>query len=66
MTFPIDKRLAEVLWFPAPDVIPQLCHTVSDVPWDVWNSTEDLRPAKYEFGDMPMPPVAIPGETELI
>lgn len=42
MTFPVDKRTAEVLWFPAPDVIPELCATVRDVPWDVWNSTTDL------------------------
>jgi len=48
MTFPIDKRLAEVLWFPAPDVVPQLCATVSEVPADVWNSTEDL----YELADI--------------
>ncbi len=47
MKFPIDKRLAEVLWFPAPDVIPELCATVRDVPWDVWNSTTDL----YELAD---------------
>lgn len=47
MTFPIDKRIAEVLWFPSPDVIPELCATVRDVPWDVWNSTTDL----YELAD---------------
>ena len=48
MTFPVDKRLAEVLWFPAPDVIPELCATVSDVPQDVWHSTSDL----YELADI--------------
>ncbi len=48
MGFPIDKRLAEVLWYPAPDVIPQLCNTVRDVPADVWDSTEDL----YELADI--------------
>lgn len=47
MGFPIDKRLVEALWFPAPDVIPELCSTVRDAPWDVWNSTEDL----YELAD---------------
>ncbi len=51
MPFPIDKRLAEVLWFPAPDVIPQLCAAVSAVPMDVWNSTEDL----YELADIMEP-----------
>jgi len=47
MAFPIDKRIAEVLWYPAPDVIPELCFTVRDVPMDLWNSTEDL----YELAD---------------
>jgi hypothetical protein len=26
----------------------------------------DLRPAKYEFGDLPLAPVAIPGKTPLV
>lgn len=51
MTFPVDKRLVEVLWFPAPDVIPELCATVRDAPWEVWNSTEDL----YELADALQP-----------
>jgi 1,2-phenylacetyl-CoA epoxidase catalytic subunit len=48
MPFPIDKRLAEVLWFPAPDVVPELCAAISDTPMEVWNSTEDL----YELADV--------------
>lgn len=47
MTFPVDKRLAEVLWYPAPDVIPQLCNTLRDVPQDVWDGSGDL----YELAD---------------
>jgi hypothetical protein len=26
----------------------------------------DLRPAKYEFGELPMRPVAVPGKTKLV
>lgn len=42
-------------------------YTGKTVSWEqAWNSKEDLRPAKYEFGDLPVPAVAIPGETELV
>jgi predicted dehydrogenase len=34
--------------------------------WAMKASKLDLRPPKYEFGDLPMPPVAIPGKTSLI
>ncbi len=34
--------------------------------WAMKASKLDLRPAKYEMGDLPVPPVAIPGKTELI
>jgi len=34
--------------------------------WAMNASKLDLRPAKYEFGDLPMSPVAIPGKKELI
>lgn len=35
--------------------------------WDqVMNSTEDLSPAAYEWGDVPVPPVAIPGKTKFV
>jgi len=45
----------------------QAGYTGKTVTWhEAMNSKEDLRPAKYEFGNMPLPPVAIPGETNLI
>ena len=34
--------------------------------WVMKASKLDLRPPKYEFGDLPMPPVAMPGKTPLI
>jgi predicted dehydrogenase len=34
--------------------------------WAMNGSKLDLRPPKYEFGDLPMRPVAIPGKTKLI
>ena len=42
-------------------------YTGKTVTWEqAWNSKEGLRPAKYEFGDLPIPPVAVPAETELV
>ncbi|NNE92393.1 MAG: Gfo/Idh/MocA family oxidoreductase [Verrucomicrobiales bacterium] len=42
-------------------------YTGKTVSWEqAWNSKEDLRPPRYEFGDLPIPPVAVPGETKLI
>ena len=42
-------------------------YTGQEVSWDwaLGESTLDLTPSKYEFGDLPVPPVAIPGETPL-
>lgn len=34
--------------------------------WAMNASKLDLTPAKYEFGDMPVEPVAVPGKTQLI
>jgi hypothetical protein len=34
--------------------------------WAMNASKLDLSPPKYEFGDLPMRPVAIPGQTQLI
>ena len=34
--------------------------------WAMNASKLDLRPAKYEFGDLPMRPVAVPGKTMLV
>jgi len=45
----------------------QAGYTGRSVTWDLaWNSKERLGPDKYEFGDLPMSPVAIPGKTKLI
>ncbi|MBM79812.1 MAG: oxidoreductase [Planctomycetaceae bacterium] len=41
-------------------------YTGKSVTWEqAWNSKEDLRPERYEFGDLPVPQVAIPGSTKL-
>ena len=45
--FPIDKRTAINIWYPAPDVIPELCFALDDVPLEQWNSHSDL----YELAD---------------
>jgi predicted dehydrogenase len=44
------------------------CYTGQEVTWDfVMNESKlDLTPEKLEFGEFPTPPVAIPGETELV
>lgn len=35
--------------------------------WEqAWNSKEDLTPPKYEFGPLPVPPVAMPGRTPFV
>jgi hypothetical protein len=34
--------------------------------WVMKASKLDLRPAKYEFGDLPSPTVAVPGQTPLV
>jgi 1,2-phenylacetyl-CoA epoxidase catalytic subunit len=52
--FPIDKRVAQGTWYPAADVIPQLCFAVDEVPMSTWNSTEDL----YELADLIEPTLA--------
>ena len=43
-------------------------YTGREFKWDwMMNSSQlDLTPPAYEFGDYPMEPVAIPGETKLI
>ena len=39
------------------------CYTGKTVTWDqVLDSKQDLSPAKYEFGNLPFPEVAIPGK----
>jgi predicted dehydrogenase len=40
-------------------------YTGKVITWEqALNSTEDLTPAKYEFGPLPVPPVAVPGVTK--
>ncbi len=42
-------------------------YTGQEVTWEqALNSTEDLTPAKLEFGPLPVPPVAVPGKTPLV
>ena len=43
-------------------------YTGREVSWDwIMNSSElDLTPPAYEFGDLPVAPVAVPGETPLV
>jgi hypothetical protein len=42
-------------------------YTGQNITWDmVLNSKEDLTPPKYEFGSLPMPPVAMPGVTKFV
>jgi predicted dehydrogenase len=43
-------------------------YTGQEVTWKfvAEESTLDLTPPAYEFGPLPVPPVAIPGETELV
>jgi predicted dehydrogenase len=43
-------------------------YTGREISWDwVMNASKlDLSPAKYEFGDLPLEPVAAPGRTQLI
>ncbi len=42
-------------------------YTGQEVTWEqALNSKEDLSPPAYEFGPLPMPPVATPGRTPLV
>ena len=43
-------------------------YTGRELKWDwVMNASElDLTPPAYEFGDLPVEPIAVPGETELV
>ena len=43
-------------------------YTGREINWD-WAMKEsklDLSPPRYEFGDLPVAPVAVPGQTQLI
>jgi predicted dehydrogenase len=42
-------------------------YTGKKLTWEeMLNSKEDLSPAAYEWGDVPVPPVAIPGKTPFV
>ena len=42
-------------------------YTGQQITWDMArNSKEDLMPASYEWGRMPMPAVALPGVTRFV
>src|SRR3989442_14656471 len=42
-------------------------YTGQEITWQqAMNSKEDLTPARYEWGKMPMPPVAMPGQTRFV
>ncbi|MFO1042122.1 MAG: Gfo/Idh/MocA family oxidoreductase [Planctomycetaceae bacterium] len=42
-------------------------YTGQEITWDMaWNSKEDLTPARYEWGEIASPPVAIPGSTKFM
>lgn len=39
-------------------------YTGQEITWDMaWNSKEDLSPARYAWGDIETPPIAVPGVT---
>lgn len=40
--FPIDKRLVQVVLYPAPDVVPAVIFAVDDVPMSTWNAASNL------------------------
>jgi hypothetical protein len=41
-------------------------YTGLEITWDMaLNSAEDLLPAREEFGDLPIGPVAVPGVTKI-
>jgi hypothetical protein len=42
-----------------------VCYTGQEITWEqAINSTEDLTPEKYEWGDVKIPEVAMPGITK--
>ena len=58
--FPVDKRVAQNVWYPAADVVPAVCFAVDEVPIDTWNSTDDL----YELADLIEPTLVSHGATK--
>jgi len=42
-------------------------YTGQDITWEqAWNSKQDLGPEKYEWGELEVPPVAMPGLTPFV
>ena len=42
-------------------------YTGQEITWDMaWKSKEDLTPARYEWGEIPTPPIAVPGATRFV
>jgi len=42
-------------------------YTGQEITWDMaWNSTEDLSPPRYEWGEIATPEVAVPGVTRYV
>jgi hypothetical protein len=42
-------------------------YTGQEITWDMaWNSKEKLGPAKYEWGPIPVPQIAVPGVTKFV
>jgi hypothetical protein len=44
----------------------EAAYTGLDITWDqILNSSQNLTPATWEFGTMPIPPVPVPGVTKI-
>jgi hypothetical protein len=42
-------------------------YTGQEITWDMaMNSKEDLTPARYEWGPLSVPTVAVPGQTKFV
>ncbi len=41
--FPVDKRTAQNVWYPAADVVPEVCFAVDEVPIAQWNEATDIE-----------------------
>ena len=43
----------------------EVCYTGQTITWDqMMNSEKDMSPAVYQWGDVEIPKVAIPGKTK--
>ena len=65
---PNERRLAEIKGAISAIAGRMSAYTGREMKWD-WAyqaSKLDLSPAKYEFGDLPVDPPAVPGQTKLV